>query len=240
MSAGKQFFAGDQQSVYMQFRKRNDSPNETMEKPAVVELLDPVNGKHILDVGCGDGAFGAELLGAGAKSYTGVEPSAEMLTLARENCPDGVFWGDSAETHTYPTAQYDIALSRLALHYVADLETVLTGVYQSLKPGGQWLLSVLHPVYTSCDKSAVNKPRQDWLVDDYFSSGPRQIPWLGSTVTRHHRTIEQFFRLHQAAGFTIENLREGTPDPANFTNDELLARRKRMPLFLILACRKAA
>ena len=242
MSSGNQFFAGEQHNTYMQFRKRDNSPNETMEKPAIVELLDSVHGKTILDIGCGDGAFGRELLNAGAKQYTGVEPSAEMLQLARKNCPEGIFIQKSAETHTYPTTTVDIAISRLALHYVADdgLKVVLDGVSRALKPGGQWICSVLHPVYTSCDKSSINKPRQDWLVDNYFAPGAREIPWLDSVVTRYHRTVETYFMLHQASGLTIEHLREGKPSPLRFEDAQLLARRKRMPLFLIFGCRKPA
>ena len=240
MSSGEQFFSGKQQNIYMQFRKRDESPNETMEKPAIIEMLDAVQGKAVLDVGCGDGAFGQALLSAGADQYVGIDPSAEMLKLAQANCPAGVFVQSSAENHAYPTATIDIAISRLALHYVSDqgLETTLNGVHRALKPGGQWVCSVLHPVYTSCDKSSVNQPRQDWLVDDYFSPGSRQIPWLDGVVTRYHRTIETYFMLHQAAGFTVEHLREGRPEPANFSDPQLLARRKRMPLFLIFGCRK--
>ena len=55
MSSGNQFFSGKQQDVYMRFRKRNDSPNETMEKPAIVQMLDSIHDKAVLDIGCGDG-----------------------------------------------------------------------------------------------------------------------------------------------------------------------------------------
>jgi hypothetical protein len=62
--------------------------------------------------------------------------------------------------------------------------------------------------------------------------------WLGSTVQKYHRTVEDYFHLLQNAGFQIENLREADPQRDNFYDAQTYERRKRIPLFLILSARK--
>ncbi|WP_199318478.1 methyltransferase domain-containing protein [Leptolyngbya sp. FACHB-541] len=73
-----------------------------------------------------------------------------------------------------PPAAFDLVLARLALHYVADLAPVFTNIFRTLAAGAQFVFSVGHPVITSCDRGWVDgTPRQDWVVDNYFSTGVR-------------------------------------------------------------------
>jgi len=48
---------------YMERRQWQENANDTLEKPVMLELIGDVGGKSILDLGCGDARFGAELLG---------------------------------------------------------------------------------------------------------------------------------------------------------------------------------
>ncbi len=43
-------------------RAKGKSPNELIEQPIINELLGNVEGKQILDLGCGDGKYGLTLL----------------------------------------------------------------------------------------------------------------------------------------------------------------------------------
>lgn len=66
MLEGAEFFDKDRTfQTYRKGRYRSGSPNETLEKPIFLELLGEVAGKRILDLGCGDGMFGVDLLAAG-------------------------------------------------------------------------------------------------------------------------------------------------------------------------------
>ena len=51
---------------------------------AVMDLLDAAPGSRVIDLGCGNGAL-TEQLAARGYDVTGVDASAEMLELAREN-----------------------------------------------------------------------------------------------------------------------------------------------------------
>ncbi len=113
------------------------------------------------------------------------------------------------------------------------------GIFQTLTLRGLFVFSVEHPVITSCDKSWTSGTlRQDWVVDNYFSTGLRVTEWLGGTVEKYHRTVEDYFYLLNEAGFIVENLREAHPQREHFHNVQTYERRKRIPLFLIIAARK--
>jgi hypothetical protein len=68
--------------TYLAHRDRRDSPNDILEKPVLLELLGNLNGKRILDLGCGDASIGREALQRGCVAYVGVEGSHNMAALA--------------------------------------------------------------------------------------------------------------------------------------------------------------
>lgn len=75
-SEGPDFY--DEDSVfatYMARRHGPDNPNDTLEKPVLQELVGPLAGQRILDLGCDDAAFGREALAHGCQAYVGVEGS---------------------------------------------------------------------------------------------------------------------------------------------------------------------
>ena len=109
-------------------------------------------------------------------------------------------------------------------------------VNSALKPEGRFVFSIVHPVITSCDRSRENRGiRQDWIVDDYFATGSRQVYFMGEYVEQYHRTIEEIFKAFQNANFFIEQLRESCPKLEHFADVELYERRRRIPLFLFFS-----
>ncbi|WP_345239236.1 class I SAM-dependent methyltransferase [Pontibacillus salipaludis] len=234
----------DQESFFNQFmarRNRETSPNNTMESPVVTDLIDAVEGKRILDLGCGDGRFGLTLIQQECAFYEGVDPSLNMVQKAKESLPEEncTIHLSSMEDWEFKDEQYDIVVSRMALHYVADLSPIVKNIYRSLKNDGQLLCSVQHPVLTSPVESvASHGKRSNWTVDDYFNQGERQERWINEQVIKYHRTTETYFQLLKKAGFAIEDLKECEPQKKHFKNEEEYNRRKRIPLFLAFSCRK--
>lgn len=220
------------------------SPNRTMEEPAFLQAVGDVTDLAVLDLGCGDAGFGRTALEAGCRSYLGVDDSQSMLDQARQELA-----GTSARLHRSPLeeldldpAAFDLVVSRMAFHYVADLDALLADCHRWLTPSGRLVITVVHPVLTSPLNPPVSRtPRTDWTVDDYFSPGPRRRTWMGMEVTWQHRTLEAHVAALTANGFTLTDLRECAPDPTRFPgpDDPELARRRRVPLFLLLAAVKA-
>ena len=228
--------------VYMNHRlNRPETPNDTMEKPVIWELMGDVSDQKVLDLGCGDGRFGLALLDAGARSYLGIDGSINMIEIAKKNLESSTATVQhiSLETWIYPANRFDLVVSRLVLHYIDDINRVFKHVYQTLDNNGRFVFSIEHPVITSSERRWEGKgKRQDWLVDNYFNSGCRENSWLGGKVVKYHRTIEQIFGGLQDAGFTVKSLREATPIRENFISKETFERRQRIPLFLIVSATK--
>ena len=242
MEEGSKFFDDDRKvESYRSKRHWAESPNESIEKPIFLDMLGDVKGKQVLDLGCGDGIFGLDLLEAGCQSYLGVEASLHMVQAAQKVFQQsfGQVVHARIEDWTYPVNYFNLAISRLALHYVANLDDTFNKVNSALKSGGRFVFYIVHPVITSCDRSRKDGgARQDWIVDDYFATGSRQVYFMGQYVEQYHRTTEDIFKAFQDADFFIEQLRESRPKIEHFTNVALYERRRRIPLFLFFSGRK--
>ena len=204
---------------YLEFRHSSQSPNESIEKPAFLELLGNVKNKHILDLGCGDAKFAHQLFQKGCASYAGIEPSSLMLKHARESLKDVEIMLEQStiEDWHYPEQQFDLVISRLVFHYIEDLDTAFKNIHKTLKPDRRLVFSMMHPVMTCCDKAREGgAKRLSWIVDNYFTQGARQVKLQNDFVTQYHRTLESILLSLQGAGFRLERLREGCPKLREF------------------------
>jgi ubiquinone/menaquinone biosynthesis C-methylase UbiE len=196
--------------------------NAHYDRPACLELLGDVSGKHVLDAACGPGLYAAELVAGGAQ-VTGFDASPRMVEICREHVPAGTFRvHDLADPLDWlPDGSVDLVLCALAIHYVDDRVTALREMRRVLKPEGALVLSTQHPT-------------GDWLRygGSYFE--PRLITetWSkGWTVTYWQAPLEVTCREIFQAGFLIERLTEPRPpasaadlDPEHY---ELLNREPR-------------
>ena len=225
--------------TYMSRREsRTDGPNETLEKPVFDELVGSLSNLRILDLGCGNAGFGLEALQQGCRSYLGIDGSQKMAEAAKQKLvsTQGKVIRASIESWEYPLQQFDLVTSRLALHYIQDVETVFAKVCQTLVEGGRFIFSIEHPVITSCDRAWQHAgSRQDWIVDNYFETGPRVTNWMGGEVIKYHRTIEDYFAALCTSGFVVETLRESRPQRKRFRDEATYERRKRIPLMLFFS-----
>jgi SAM-dependent methyltransferase len=212
------------------------SPNHVMEEPAFLAALGSVAGKRAVDLGCGDGSTARTIIDLGAVEYIGIDGSAAMISTAREShsLPGSRFVHQDIEDVALGEEEYDVVVSRMALHYVERLGPVLQRIRQALRPCGRLVFTVTHPVITSHDSQHAG-PRTTWTVDNYFTRGPRERPWFGSTVTWHHRTIEDYLRLVLDSDLHIDTISECEPDAELLAGheDELL-RRQRVPMILLI------
>jgi len=223
---------------YAEHRGWSLNPNIVMEGPALFDELGPVSGLRVLDLGCGDAEIGRELLNQGAARYRGIDGSTRMVQAARrmlKGTTGEAVLCDIEDLAELPES-FDLVLSRMALHYVADLGRVLRACRACLAPGGRVVFTVVHPVITSHDaRESSTEPRQNWVVDDYFIAGPRELQWLGTTAVWHHRTVEDYVTEVRNAGLALINLRECAPRRERFDDDAEFERRRRIPLVLLLA-----
>jgi SAM-dependent methyltransferase len=226
---------------YNEKRNKGNSPNELIEQPIIDELVGDVKGKRILDLGCGDGKYGIELLNRGAHHYHGIEGSKKMSYLARENLKSfsSVIEVGDIEKVEFESMKYDIIVSRLVLHYIEDIGRLLKRIRESLIENGEFIFSIEHPIITSCYEAYHKEvKRGNWIVDNYFKTGERVNIWIGKNVVKYHKTLEDYWRIIKDSNLEVIEIRESKPQESNFEVKEEFERRNRVPLFLMFKLKK--
>jgi len=117
-------------------RSRKGLP-AVFEWPAFQRLLPAsLNGLRVLDLGCGLGYFAREAIARGARSVLGVDLSQRMLDQARALTADANirYVRAGLEDFVPEAAAFDLVVSSLALHYIADYPHLVHRVAASLIP----------------------------------------------------------------------------------------------------------
>lgn len=110
---------------------------------ATLRALEPHAHERILDVGCGTGAFLAELArNAAAAEGVGVDATGPMLAVARRRLPaaTGLVRG-WAEALPFRAAAFDAVVSSNALHFVHAPDAALAEMERVLRPGGRIVIT---------------------------------------------------------------------------------------------------
>ena len=175
-------------------------------------LFPDLQGKDVLDLGCGYGWHCKYAADMGAKSVTGIDLSEKMIAEAKKrNSHERIdYHVASLLDWDYPSAAYDVVVSNLVLHYVEDLDAVYRRIHETLRPGGVFLMNIEHPTFTA----GVNQQFAadgTWPVTNYYYPGERQTDFLGHVITKHHHTLTQILMGLLNAGFQLEAVEEAMP-----------------------------
>jgi len=100
-------------------------------------------GGRVLDIGCGTGLPTALQLSNAGLQVTGIDISAGMLALARENVPQVEFV--QADILDFDEKAFDgvVAFFSLLMLSRADIDKALAKVHTALNPGGHFVLSMV-------------------------------------------------------------------------------------------------
>ena len=103
---------------YSKIRERKNNANELFEKPALFSLLPPLEGKTVIDLGCGYGEHCMEYVRRGAAKVVGIDISEKMLAVAKsENShPKITYLHMAMEDISSIHEKFDMAVSSLAIH----------------------------------------------------------------------------------------------------------------------------
>jgi ubiquinone/menaquinone biosynthesis C-methylase UbiE len=179
---------------------------------AAVGILGEVTGRDVLEVGCGAAQCARWLVTQGARPI-GLDLSHRQLQHARRLDEDtGVHVPTvcgSATSLPFAAQTFDTAFSAYgALQFVLDASAALGEVARVLRPGGAFAFSVTHPIRWSMP----DDPGSGGLVitSSYFDRTPYVEEDERGQVTyvEHHRTLGDWVRILDAAGFRITDLLE--------------------------------
>jgi SAM-dependent methyltransferase len=228
---------------------RNDPNRRDLLDPIILEKLGDIQGKRVLDAGCGDGYLSRKLAERGA-IVTAVDCSHQMLELALAEElfePLSITYhnGDIASLSFLADGSFDAVVTNNVIQDAADFEGAFREFCRLLQPGGIYLHIVNHPCFSTPVFGWVKDGEGKKLyrkVDRYFERGPFLVPWSPKSgmkpTVAWHRTLGDTVNSLISCGFRLLQLLEPEPPESWFTlyPDRLDA--ARIPDFLVLVSRK--
>ena len=231
--------------AYSGLRRSVEGLDGAPEWPTLRSMLPEMPGLRVVDLGCGFGWFARWAAEAGAAAVLGIDLSENMLARAAASTNDSRITYQRSDLYTIelPAAAFDVAYSSLTLHYLADLERFVAMVHLSLVPGGVFVFSAEHPIYTAPSNPrfiADDAGHVSWPVDRYLIEGPRTTDWLAPGVEKYHHTIEAYLRCLRRAGFALEHFCEWGPTAEQIAVNPEWAVEVERPQFMLVGARRLA
>ncbi|MEG0383773.1 MAG: class I SAM-dependent methyltransferase [Solibacillus sp.] len=208
------------------------------------ELIPNQKNKNILDLGCGFGWHCRYAREQQASSVIGIDISESMLKKAREMTNDPLisYIKMPIEEISFQSSQFDVVISSLAFHYIESFKSICEKIYECLKPGGTFVFSVEHPIFTARDEQDWYYDEQGnrlhWPVDNYQIEGVRETTFLNEDVTKYHRTVSTYINDLIDAGFTINAVKESVPSGEMLKSIPDMEDENRRPMFLMFSTEK--
>ena len=183
----------------------------------VRDAVAPLDGRHVLDVGSGNGYYALEMRKAGASTVIGIDPT---LLFAMQFLAINVFAEDQeifilpCRLEETPPANnaFDTTFSMGVLYHQRDPHAHLRALGNTLRPGGQLVLETLF--LPGDDVRAATPPDRYARMRNVWSlpSVPQLVVWLEETgyrdITVVDTTCTTTDEQRSTEWMTFESLRE--------------------------------
>jgi len=103
---------------------------------ALLDALEPLEGKAYLDAGCGSGQAAADAAQRGA-AVSGLDASAPLLDVARSRTPDGDFSVGEIQELPYGDGSFDVVTATNAIQYAVDPAAAVAELARVARTGGK-------------------------------------------------------------------------------------------------------
>ncbi len=223
--------------------------------PAHLTLLGDVEGKRVLDAGCGEGRFARMLAECGAK-VTAFDFSPKMIEIAGRIEADqklGIEYlvADMTDLSRFADESFDLVVAYLSIIDVRDHERALAEISRVLNVGGQFHFSIVHPCFNP--EVAMWEPRKPGTIpimdkdklykkiDNYFPAREvrfKMWPTAPVETINYHRPVSDYAHACRDAGLLIRDIIEPLPTEEVMSQRDWLREYVRAPAMLLFDCVK--
>lgn len=184
---------------------------------ALLGLLGPLTGLDVLDVACGHGRITRELARRGA-NVVGIDVSGNLIKKAREieqNEPLGIRYihADVTVRGILGSAMFDAAACSFGLSDIDDLDGAIAAISNTLRPGGRFVFSVLHPCFAGGKDISGSWPATGRYYDEGRWTAQGALSTLRRQVGANHRMLSTYLNTLRAHDLWLDQIAEPPPAP---------------------------
>jgi ubiquinone/menaquinone biosynthesis C-methylase UbiE len=210
-----------------------------------LNLFGNINGKKVLDIGCGSGHSLKWHGDRGASELWGLDISTKQLENAKHYLTQygympNLINSPMEQNSELPKNYFDIAYSIYAIGWTTDLQTTFHLISSYLKKDGIFIFSWDHP-FMHCvdiqDKKLI-------FEGCYFDEGLFTFEIGGNLVSLYNRKLSTYINALAKAGFAVEQIVEETDKDTLEREFEFSSqyyapcKAKKFPLSIIIKSRK--
>ena len=220
--------------------ERGDWGREHVLDPVMLGRITGRSFKRGLDVGCGEGRFCRILKEAGVAT-TGIDPTTQLLDIARRRDPDGDYRLGRAERLEFEAESFDLVISYITLVDIPDFRAAIREMARVLKPGGTLLVANLTGFTSAGAERGWVKDAQGqelyFPVDRYLDEFCFWLQWDGIRIENWHRPLSAYMTTFLEAGLKLTFFAEPGPVSGEPPKQE---RFRRVPWFVVMEWERPA
>jgi SAM-dependent methyltransferase len=197
----------------IQVGDEGDSNRLLNSDPVLWAFAGEVNGRVVLDAGCGTGYLSKKLHDRGAL-VTGIDFSERMIAIARGLHPEMDFRvDDCAALRTVDDAHCDLVIANYVLMDTPDLRGTMAAFNRVLKPDAVAVLVFSHPCFPQ-ERATVSEDGEEicyrWTFPYFEQRTCIDQPWahFTSEFIWFHRPLSDYCKAFMAAGFVVVDFEE--------------------------------
>lgn len=209
-------------------------------RAALAHFVGPGDG-FALDVGCGEGRISRLLreLGWDVVATDAVEPLVRAAADARSASAHAVA---AADALPFTDGRFDLVMAYNMLMDVEDLPGTMREIARVLRPGGQLVLSIVHPFRDRGTVEGTGPDAPFVLRGRYFGrqrfEGVEERRGLRMHFAGWSQPLEAYAAAIEAAGLAVTSMREPVPAPFDDpSRPDAFSSWRRVPLFLWMKAR---
>ncbi len=168
-----------------------------------------VEGKKVMDLGCGNGDFTFKLKDRGA-DVLGVDISNAILDLARSKYPNINFLlHDFIDGRIDVLTKYDVVVLELVIMFVNEVDDLLRNLSESLTSDAKLYVSILHPFYLILSQYLAEASGFSIQgFDDYFVEQVLRLESEEVDLTYFSRSVSWYVKKFVENGFEVIDMEE--------------------------------
>jgi 2-polyprenyl-3-methyl-5-hydroxy-6-metoxy-1,4-benzoquinol methylase len=223
----------DQKAVFWDERMRDGNEfQRILIGPACERLLNLQSGETVLEVGCGNGVFARRMAQLGVHVIA-TDFSAQFLERARARSTEHsdrieyrlVDATREEEILALGAQRFDAAVCNQAIMDMTEIEPLMHGIRQVVKPGGRFVFSLSHPCFNqagttfSVEETTINGEiitTHAIKTTSYLHFSPQKgVGMLGEPAPHYYfdRPLHVLFNACFQAGLVLDGLEEPAFNP---------------------------